>query len=815
MNHPREKVSRKRKLNPGNDDEIKRKNVGVLDKESSSDVSDKLKQAQTPGNCNDGDNDVAISYLNLVRGELDLLTTVNADLKSQNECISKEREELVNQVKILKTKNDKLTTEFTRMQSTNDNKCKLSRDRINDLKSKNEKLEVEILLKCRDITDISTERDKVQDKAKVLETNNAKVITASVIIGREREEFKNQVGELKTKNGKLEVEVSCLTKDVEVFKNDVLAQKSQNVKLESEVNRLKSIIMQQDISLKTVDSLTTVNKDLKSQNDSISKEMEELNDQVKILNTKNENLSTEMEDFKNKVGELKDRNEKLEAEDSLLNQDVEVFKKKILALKTQNVKLESEVHCLKSSLAYTTEKGASGKGQMSNIAIVQQEISLQTDVTLSPFQSDVFCVELDEAVPKNSRIVRHPEFEDFDIELIHGEVGEEGNVVNISVRNKANYDITLDGTAKLVIVTSGIEEQENLKKNRENIANEYSKYSDENNCVEDFANMKKTLNDLKEFNKAKEFEFQALKKDQKGPQFQDTSNRTINVDDEFNRLKSCYTDLELSKGFAKNKILEDNLAAMRIKKDKLELELKMQKSSHIGRIKAMDEEHMFEKEQLNQNMLVANAQIEELQAQLEGARKAQYKYLSELNKTKGLILGTQEEQLNEQLENERLTDNEELGHTQSEVCNMRIAEMEENEKTEPGVPSNNIETLKLSKERPDQADYSVELESISTPTSSKNVDLCKKIIVLESKIEELSSKDEEVKQLKHQLNIFEGEQEAKSEKITKLSEELSAMEKKHKILQKENEETLKDYCQVTAEYEAIVKHYKVKDISPS
>ena len=92
----------------------------------------------------------------------------------------------------------------------------------------------------------------------------------------------------------------------------------------------------------------------------------------------------------------------------------------------------------------------------------------------------------------------------------------------------------------------------------------------------------------------------------------------------------------------------------------------------------------------------------------------------------------------------------------------------------------------MSKERPDQADYSVELESISTPTSSKNVDLCKKIIVLESKIEELSSKDEEVKQLKHQLNIFEGEQEAKSEKITKLSEELSAMEKKHKILQKEN-----------------------------
>ena len=34
MNHPREKVSRKRKLNPGNDDEIKRKNAGVLDKES-------------------------------------------------------------------------------------------------------------------------------------------------------------------------------------------------------------------------------------------------------------------------------------------------------------------------------------------------------------------------------------------------------------------------------------------------------------------------------------------------------------------------------------------------------------------------------------------------------------------------------------------------------------------------------------------------------------------------------------------------------------------------------------------------------------
>lgn len=87
------------------------------------------------------------------------------------------------------------------------------------------------------------------------------------------------------------------------------------------------------------------------------------------------------------------------------------------------------------------------------------EVSLSTDFPLPAKTEDVVCVDLSGVWKEDARIWRHPEFEDEDIELVSAQVGEGGDHMNITFKNKADYEVTIDGSELVVIVTENPEEE--------------------------------------------------------------------------------------------------------------------------------------------------------------------------------------------------------------------------------------------------------------------------------------------------------------------------------------------------------------------
>merc|ERR1712129_288245 len=74
------------------------------------------------------------------------------------------------------------------------------------------------------------------------------------------------------------------------------------------------------------------------------------------------------------------------------------------------------------------------------------------DFTLEPQQEDVVCVDLEGEWSEQSRVFRHPEFQDGRVAFVVGEVGEGGDHMNITFRNLTDKQVTIAGDLIVVIV---------------------------------------------------------------------------------------------------------------------------------------------------------------------------------------------------------------------------------------------------------------------------------------------------------------------------------------------------------------------------
>merc|ERR1712217_816003 len=79
--------------------------------------------------------------------------------------------------------------------------------------------------------------------------------------------------------------------------------------------------------------------------------------------------------------------------------------------------------------------------------------TLESDFTLEKGQEDVVCVDLEGEWSESSKIFRHPDFKNENIQYITGEVGEGGDHMNLTFKNLGEETITIPGD-KIVIFIS-------------------------------------------------------------------------------------------------------------------------------------------------------------------------------------------------------------------------------------------------------------------------------------------------------------------------------------------------------------------------
>merc|ERR1712217_419365 len=79
--------------------------------------------------------------------------------------------------------------------------------------------------------------------------------------------------------------------------------------------------------------------------------------------------------------------------------------------------------------------------------------TLESDFTLEKGQEDVVCVDLEGEWGESSKIFRHPDFKNENIQYITGEVGEGGDHMNLTFKNLGEETITIPGD-KIVIFIS-------------------------------------------------------------------------------------------------------------------------------------------------------------------------------------------------------------------------------------------------------------------------------------------------------------------------------------------------------------------------
>merc|ERR1711874_426176 len=89
----------------------------------------------------------------------------------------------------------------------------------------------------------------------------------------------------------------------------------------------------------------------------------------------------------------------------------------------------------------------------------RQELSLSADLTLPPKKQEVVNVDLEGEWAESSRVWRHPEFEDEDILMVEAKVGEYGKQLNLTFKNNADYEVTIDGAELVVIVSEDPNEE--------------------------------------------------------------------------------------------------------------------------------------------------------------------------------------------------------------------------------------------------------------------------------------------------------------------------------------------------------------------
>jgi len=91
--------------------------------------------------------------------------------------------------------------------------------------------------------------------------------------------------------------------------------------------------------------------------------------------------------------------------------------------------------------------------------------SLATEFTLSPGKEDVVCVDLEGEWSEDSKVSRHPNFDNKSLEFVKGEVGEGGDHMNVTFKNIGEESVTIAGDEVVIVVT---EDKDEDMKNTEN-----------------------------------------------------------------------------------------------------------------------------------------------------------------------------------------------------------------------------------------------------------------------------------------------------------------------------------------------------------
>merc|ERR1712129_511628 len=79
--------------------------------------------------------------------------------------------------------------------------------------------------------------------------------------------------------------------------------------------------------------------------------------------------------------------------------------------------------------------------------------NLESDFTLEKGQEDVVCVDLEGEWSESSKIFRHPDFKNKNVEYVSGEVGEGGDHMNLTFKNIGNEVITITGEEIVVLIS--------------------------------------------------------------------------------------------------------------------------------------------------------------------------------------------------------------------------------------------------------------------------------------------------------------------------------------------------------------------------
>ena len=100
----------------------------------------------------------------------------------------------------------------------------------------------------------------------------------------------------------------------------------------------------------------------------------------------------------------------------------------------------------------------SGPGDGGN-GFKKKDHTLEAEFSLDPKQEDVVCVDLEGEWSEQSKIFKHPSFDDTDIKFVSGEVGEGGDHMNLTFRNVSDKSVTIAGDVIVVIVSEDPNEQ--------------------------------------------------------------------------------------------------------------------------------------------------------------------------------------------------------------------------------------------------------------------------------------------------------------------------------------------------------------------
>jgi len=95
---------------------------------------------------------------------------------------------------------------------------------------------------------------------------------------------------------------------------------------------------------------------------------------------------------------------------------------------------------------------------------------LDTEFTLDPGKTDVVCLDLEGKWSLDSKVGIHPSFENKNLELVKGEVGDGGDNLNVTFKNVGDETVTIGEKEVLITVTEEEKTSNNDSKPESNIS---------------------------------------------------------------------------------------------------------------------------------------------------------------------------------------------------------------------------------------------------------------------------------------------------------------------------------------------------------